>query len=311
MGLSTLRETASGFLVIIRRDIEYRSSIAERSLTATLEEQPLSTPSHANVSSVKGTDMKTDWIDLFKNFRGRVRRTLAIAIVVASMAMSNQTVSATSIGDLPILTSPNGHGYPSTVCPTESTADTMTITNVVAHQRLLGVVDVQYVNGSSRVSIPASVRYLGTTYASPFSLDETGSNVSLTIVYPPSSEWPVGPDGTQEIHVDLSISVTVDGTELETLGPGQDWDVYCVGSATPESTTPTATLTPTVQPTVLPHGPSGVSGSLPSVNQALEALPKILPRTGNGATPGAPIVLGLAVLVLGVVLRAWIKRSVR
>jgi hypothetical protein len=116
--------------------------------------------------------------------------------------------------------------------PSTTTQATVTITGVAPAQSLVGTVNVLDVLGNGAFqSIPASVTYLGTTYDSPFSLNATGSIVTLTINYPPAYLWPEQVlIGTQQIYVNLAIEVWENGALIGTIGPGQDWSVSVINN---------------------------------------------------------------------------------
>jgi hypothetical protein len=113
-------------------------------------------------------------------------------------------------------------------CPANETSDTIWTTSVPDDWHLNGYVRVQYVTDGGRVLIHE------------YSVDQAG-DLNLEVFYPPVSEWPIQSGGTAEIHVDLSIGVyDADGNNvtwindpLGVLGPGQDWDVFCLTSPPP------------------------------------------------------------------------------
>lgn len=119
-------------------------------------------------------------------------------------------------------------------CQDVTTTDTLTTTGVPSDWSVRGSVRVQYVTDSGRQDVPDG------TYA----VDQTG-NLNLVISYPPISEWPVQSNGTAEIHVDLSLGIyDENGVRIRwvggdpdrapgTLGPGQDWDVFCINPPPP------------------------------------------------------------------------------
>jgi uncharacterized repeat protein (TIGR01451 family) len=105
-------------------------------------------------------------------------------------------------------------------------SDVIWTTGVPATWRLVGWVRVEYLTDSGRRLIRE------------YRIRQTG-DLTLTVAYPPVSQWPVMSNGVAEIHVDLAIEVYdsggrsvrwVGGDRLRapgTLGPGQDWDVWC------------------------------------------------------------------------------------
>jgi peptide methionine sulfoxide reductase MsrB len=128
-------------------------------------------------------------------------------------------------------------------CSLGSTSDTITVTGVGAN-RLVGRVIVEYVTGpNSRALVPGGL----------YPVDFTGpGDYSLTITYPPVSEWPSFIDPTtgrpvREIHVDIQLELfNSAGRWVGSLGARQDWDVYCLD---PNVGTATATVTATDTPT--------------------------------------------------------------
>ncbi|MBI3241091.1 MAG: DUF11 domain-containing protein [Chloroflexi bacterium] len=105
-------------------------------------------------------------------------------------------------------------------------SDVIWTTGIPNNWSLVGWVRVEYVTDTGRILIKQ------------YRVRQTG-NLRLTVTYPPVSEWPVMRNGIAEIHVDLSIGVFdnngrpvrwVGGDQRRapgTLGPGQDWDVWC------------------------------------------------------------------------------------
>lgn len=66
---------------------------------------------------------------------------------------------------------------------------------------------------------------------------DTMVDTSITVTYPPVSQWPVLSNGTREIHVDVQLELLLNGQFVGvTFGPSQDWDVFCLG--TPPTPTP-------------------------------------------------------------------------
>jgi hypothetical protein len=140
--------------------------------------------------------------------------------------------SWTSFADTPTITlnAPSGYGSCSAV------SDTLTTTGVPGNWTLRGWVEVQYVTLGGIELVPGG-RY---------DIDQMG-NLNLTISYPPSSEWPftVPEWGLKEIHVNLAILVLDDmGLPVMTLGPGQDWDIWCFDTPPPPPPPPTHFCSP-------------------------------------------------------------------
>lgn len=131
-----------------------------------------------------------------------------------------------------VVSAPETYGQ----CVDAVTFDTFSVTNVVDPVtgdpwRLEGVVHVQYILGDGdRMSVPGGL----------YTVNQTG-DLNLQIRYPPVSEWPIftNPDTGQslsEIHVDISIGVIDQFGDLRgmlAIGPGHDWDVFCLNPPLP------------------------------------------------------------------------------
>ena len=117
-------------------------------------------------------------------------------------------------------------------CLDETTFDTITATGLPEGWTLDGWVRVVYITGEGRQDVPGG--FYDVHHVGP-------AGFSLEVSYPPVSEWPVFVDPNTgnclvEIHVDLSIVVKdQDGASVEwvgdfpgNLGPGFDWDVFCL-----------------------------------------------------------------------------------
>ena len=109
-------------------------------------------------------------------------------------------------------------------CVDRVTSDIIHITGV-GNRLLKGQVIVQYVIGTTRQVVPGGF----------YPVNQTG-DLHLTVYYPPVSQWPFAnpPANTvKEIHVDIQIEVYDNGHLVATLGPGSDWDVFCLDSHNP------------------------------------------------------------------------------
>jgi hypothetical protein len=158
--------------------------------------------------------------------RRRVLSGLAAAVILClgTVTMHAGTVSILyDSGELAgsptgaVLVTPDTRG----ACPTGVTSDRIYTTGVGTRQ-LKGVVLVQYVTDNGLVPVPNG------TYA----IDQTG-DLDLTVFYPPASDWPVMSAGVAEIHVDIQIEMFQGGIKIATLGPGSDWDIFCLGPPPP------------------------------------------------------------------------------
>lgn len=153
---------------------------------------------------------------------------LVLLLTIPGIALAG-TQSWTN-GDVTVVfTTPNGYGF----CPAEPATDNISVTGLPAGWQLVGSVETQYVVPSGRQLIdhyPVSFVSDGST---PF---------ELTVLYPPIDQWPatLDPDtGLRELHVDIAIVAYDDSGALVgwlggdlvnapgTLGPGNDWDLWC------------------------------------------------------------------------------------
>jgi hypothetical protein len=125
--------------------------------------------------------------------------------------------------------------YPS--CTPTGLTDTISTTGVPSNYQLLGQVNVGYINNFGAfifTTVPVNVF----------------GNLTLTINYPPQSAITLNPNGDYEYHVEPQIEVRLNGTNVPwvgndpaapgTLGPGQDWDVFCSDPGEPPPPPPGA-----------------------------------------------------------------------
>lgn len=138
-------------------------------------------------------------------------------------------------------------------CVDEITSDVISITNVNAPGdpstlwTLQGTVTVQYITETGREVVPGGV----------YSVNNQG-DLTLEIFYPPVSDWPVFTDPTTgqpvaELHIDVQLEVLNEfGVKVGEIGigPGHDWDIFCL--------TP-----PTEEPPPPPPPPTGTEGCTP------------------------------------------------
>jgi hypothetical protein len=111
-----------------------------------------------------------------------------------------------------ILTTPDTREH----CINEISHDTITTTGV-GDRQLIGQVIVEYVTDAGRQPVPGGF----------YPINQTG-DLDLTIAYPPVSQWPSLSGGVREIHVDLQIELYENGFKVASLGPWQDWDLFCL-----------------------------------------------------------------------------------
>lgn len=109
------------------------------------------------------------------------------------------------------LTTPNTYAS----CVDAWTTDKVRTDGVGLDRRLKGAVIVQYVTDDGRALVHL------------YPVDQAG-DLDLTVQYPPVSQWPVQANGTREIHVDVQLELYENGFKVATLGPGNDWDLYCL-----------------------------------------------------------------------------------
>jgi hypothetical protein len=161
-----------------------------------------------------------------------MRRSLLLSALLLAMLMAAATsaFAGTRVDSGMTITTPDTYGS----CT--ATSDTISVTGV-GTRYLKGWAAVEYV-------LAAGERQLVNFY----SVAQVG-DLLLTVQYPPASQWPVADPatGVGEIHVDLAIEVYPSALsaqygwdKITTLGPGNDWDVYCntPGAGTPGSGTP-------------------------------------------------------------------------
>jgi hypothetical protein len=210
---------------------------------------------------------------------------VAACTIIALLALLRPPTAAAGTGVYPIdatgvsltMTTPDTYSLCS------SGTDHVTITGMPADGsfRLLGHVTVQYVlDGGGRQTVPGGRYTVDTT-----------SNLNLLVSYPPIDQWPVQSNGTAEIHVDIAIEVYVNGIKEATLGPGQQWNVFClnrpVASLTPTSTA-TATITTTPTPTTTPTATTTSTPTLTNTPTTTTGAPSATPTNTPTATTGAP-----------------------
>lgn len=157
-----------------------------------------------------------------------------VGLLLVQAFVTTRVVSAASIAyPIPGTTATLTLTTPDTYSLCSGGQDTISITGMPADGSLtlIGWVSVQYVlEGGGRQVVPGG----------DFSINQT-KDLSLQVTYPPIDQWPVMSNATAEIHVDLAIEVYYLGIEkLATLGPGQDWDVFCLGRPTPPPPPPPA-----------------------------------------------------------------------
>jgi hypothetical protein len=155
----------------------------------------------------------------------RNKFTTGVAIALGMVALVATTTWAGTTGILyddgtpsgVTLTTPNTYA----ACPTGTASDTIYTTGVGSRQ-LRGFVIVTFVTDGGRVPVPGGTYYV----------NQTG-DLNLTVFYPAVSAWPVLASGTREIHVDVQLELYENGFKVATLGPGNDWDLFCLNGPPP------------------------------------------------------------------------------
>src|SRR5262245_53419869 len=128
-------------------------------------------------------------------------------------------------------------------CVDTVTSDFVTTTGV-GTRTLRGVILVQYVlDGGVRQVVPGG-QYL---------IDQIG-DINQQVQYPPVSQWPVMSNGTREIHIDVQLELYENGIKVATLGPGNDWDLFCLNGPPPPPPPPAQGCTPGFWKNLKQHG---------------------------------------------------------
>lgn len=143
----------------------------------------------------------------------------------------------------PVITTPDTYAS----CSNETTYDTVTIRGLRQGWTAVGRIIVEFVTGPrSRQLVPGGLHEFQ---------HEGPGDFTLTISYPPVSDWPIfGQDNPlSEIHVDVQVGIYDENlNRIYSFGAGQDWDVYCLVSSR------TDFVTPSPIPTLPTETPSSV-----------------------------------------------------
>jgi hypothetical protein len=166
---------------------------------------------------------------------------LILFLTICALALPLLVMAQEATVDGITMTTPNTYSS----CSDSVESDTITATGLTATHQLVGQVIVSYITDNVPQQVPGG--FYPVNHFGP-------ADFSLQVSYPPVSQWPVQSNGTAEIHVDVQIEVFDNGFLVGTLGPGIDWDVFCLGRPTP---TPTSTPTNTPTPTPPPSGDDG------------------------------------------------------
>lgn len=131
------------------------------------------------------------------------------------------------------------------MCSAVGGSDVMSVQGLPAGWTLRGWVQSQYV-------LPGGGRQAIASYDVNFTSDGV-TPFTLSVSYPPVSQWPItnADYNTREVHVDIAILVAynelgqivswVGPVEAPgTLGPGNDWDVWCQYTPPPPPPPPNA-----------------------------------------------------------------------
>ncbi len=165
-------------------------------------------------------------------------------------------------------------------CSPVPTADTIQVVGL-GDLRLKGQVIAEYQTGRySRALVPGGF----------YPVDHSGpADFVLTINYPPVTDWPsfIDPSTNQRIwllHVDVQLEVQdASGNWLReangsvyTIGPNEDWGLYCRALPLIPSATPTPSPTPPTPTPALIEPPLPLPPTLPGVEP--EVTPEVTPE---------------------------------
>lgn len=151
------------------------------------------------------------------------RRLLAaVAALVALTAFGVSPAAANHEGDPYVgdiaLNIPSTFAY----CLDEPLSIPIT-TDGAGERSLRGQIIVEYVlDGGARQLVPDGFH----------AVDQTG-DLDLAITIPAVSQWPVQSGGTAEIHVDVQLEVYVGDIKIGNIGPGHDFDIFCLDPPPP------------------------------------------------------------------------------
>ncbi len=209
------------------------------------------------------------------NRRGIIAVALTAALLLAALAQTafagSQTIDGITF---------KGPGNRS-LCVNGPSSDTISITGVTGHKpaaSIQGEVNAYYIlnNGASR--------QLFHTYHISQS-----RNLSLTVNYPPVSQWPMNNANTREVHVDVAIQVSVGGKVVGEFdgNPNLGWDRFCTTTITSPTATRTSspgTTTATPLSTATPSTPGPTATPNNSTSSSSNALATAVPTTGASPT---------------------------
>lgn len=176
-------------------------------------------------------------------------------VALIALAMGGAAALA---APLPTLTAPLTHGYAYPNCPAAPTSETITITGIAPLQQLKGQILAEYINPSSPTGL-SPIPGNGTNGVIPVAINgANGSSATISVQYPSADQWVSFPvtnpttgevTGTREIHIGIQIEVWEADANgalilIGSVGPGQDWDVYCVGNPPPPPPPPPSGFAP-------------------------------------------------------------------
>ena len=155
--------------------------------------------------------------------RPGMRRLLATAAALIALAAFGTTPAAADhegdpfVGDI-VLNIPDTFAS----CLDEALFIDITTTGT-GTRTLQGQIIVDFVTDAGREQVPGGF----------YPVDQVG-DLNVTITIPPVSEWPVLANGTAEIHVDVQLGVfDENGVHLGNIGPGHDFDIFCLDPPPP------------------------------------------------------------------------------
>ena len=158
---------------------------------------------------------------------------LGVGAVLAALIVA---VAPASASQVPVLTAPSTYGYAYPNCPQTATQDTVKVSNIAATETLNGWLQTEQV-------VPISSTYPdGRRIIQKYNVSWSGpANFSQVVTWPAFNDPTVmagallqaDGTGTIEFHLDIAIDVFDGNSFVITLGPGQDFDVFCVGGPPP------------------------------------------------------------------------------
>lgn len=154
---------------------------------------------------------------------------LGAGLLLASLLGGAQLASASQT---PVLTDAGTYGYAYPNCPQVATTNTLTVSNIASTETLSGWIQTEQV-------VPISNTYPdGRRIIQKYNVSWSGpSDFSQVVTWPAFNDPTVVANtlasGTIEYHLDIAIDVYDGSNFVVTLGPGQDYDGFCIGNPPP------------------------------------------------------------------------------